>query len=108
MVGDSQAAADAVGRAFAAAANLASTPLDAARVQAWTAEAERTAESHVAGIDAAAVARRLRSLSAAHPDERTVIQELAIAQRIASGSLRPSGPPANTSGKTSGRAGMRN
>jgi protein O-mannosyl-transferase len=108
MVGDSQAAADAVGRAFAAAADLASTPLDAARVQAWTAEAERTAESHVAGIDAAAVARRLRSLSAAHPDERTVIQELAIAQRIASESLRPSGPPAKTSGKPSGRAGMRN
>jgi hypothetical protein len=104
MVGDSQAAADAVGRAFAAAANFASTPLDAARVQAWTAEAERTAEPHVASIDAAAVARRLRSLSAAHPDERTVIQELAIAQRLAAESLRPSGPPA----KTSGRAGMRN
>jgi tetratricopeptide (TPR) repeat protein len=108
MAGDSQAAADAVGRAFAAAANLASTPLDVAGVQAWitevatTAGADATAKPNGAGIDAAAAARRLQGLSAAHPDERTVIQELAIAQRIAAESLRPSGPPGKTSGKTSG------
>jgi tetratricopeptide (TPR) repeat protein len=114
MVGDSQAAGDAVGRAFAAAANLTSTPLEAARVQAWITEvdtiagANTTAERNGAGIDAAAVARRLRGLSAAHPDERTVSQELAIAQRLATESLRPSGPAGKTSGKTSGRADMRN
>ena len=39
----------------------------------------------VGGIDGAAVARRIQGLS-----------------------IRTSGPPANTSGKTSGRAGMRN
>jgi protein O-mannosyl-transferase len=118
IVGDSQAAGDAVGRAFAAAANLASTPLEAARVQVWTAkgdttaEVDTTADSNAAGIDAAAVARRLQSLSAAHPDERTVSQELAIAQRIAAESLRKSGPPSKPSdkpsGQTSGAAGMRN